>query len=102
MAALESKDIKDLDMIFEEYQAERHPIAKETFIRSQAFGKILGKNLQAKVIRTLVKHTPPWMQRKINTKATETRSQVSFLPLVEDRGSVKPIYQLSLKDVGNS
>lgn len=44
-----------------------------------------------------MKRIPPWLQRKIVIKMTETRPQVSFLPLVEDKGTVKPIYQASLQ-----
>ncbi|KAG0073990.1 hypothetical protein BGZ93_006799, partial [Podila epicladia] len=97
IASLESKDIKDLKLIFKEYHAERYPVAIVTSIRSQAFGKILGKNLKAKIIRNVVKYMPSWVNRKMIIQATESRPQVSFLPLVEDKGSVKPIYQASLQ-----
>ncbi|KAG0331845.1 hypothetical protein BG000_010558 [Podila horticola] len=97
IAALESKDMIDLNLMFKEYHAERYPIAKDTFVRSQMFNKVLGKNLQAKFTRIVMKRIPPWLQRKIVIKMTETRPQVSFLPLVEDKGTVKPIYQASLQ-----
>ncbi|KAG0019607.1 hypothetical protein BGZ81_009672 [Podila clonocystis] len=97
IATLDSKDAGDLDTIFKEYYNERYPIAKDTFVRSQMFNKVLGKNLQAKFTRIVMKRLPLWLQRRILIKATETRPQVSFLPLVEDKGTVKPIYQASLQ-----
>lgn len=43
IAALEPKDMNDLNLMFKEYHAERYPIAKDTFVRSQMFNKVLGK-----------------------------------------------------------
>lgn len=124
IATLESKAVGELDTIFKEYYSERYPIAKDTFARSQMFNKVLGKvnysitsnksdacyiilqptshlfpqkqNIQAWLTRIVMRRIPSWLRRKILIKATETRPQVSFLPLVKDKGSVKPVYQASL------
>ncbi|KAG0035933.1 hypothetical protein BGZ82_004917 [Podila clonocystis] len=97
IATLESRSVGDLDLIFKEYHAERYPVAKKTFARSQTLATILGKSFQARVTRAALKHIPMWLQRKLLMRATETRPQVWFLPLVEDKGSVKPAYQASLQ-----
>ncbi|KAG0019609.1 hypothetical protein BGZ81_009674 [Podila clonocystis] len=46
IATLESRSVGDLDLIFKEYHAERHPVAKKTYARSQALATILGKGHQ--------------------------------------------------------
>ncbi|KAF9394277.1 hypothetical protein CPC16_011823 [Podila verticillata] len=97
IATLESKSVNDLDVVFKEYYAERYPVAKETFIRSRILSQILGNNIQAKIIRTVLKYMPSWFRSRMLTKLSETRPQVSFLPLVKDKGSTTPVHQASLQ-----
>jgi len=40
---------------------------------------------------------PRWLMKRIIVKMVAARPQLSFLPLVEDTGSTKPIYQPSLE-----
>lgn len=47
--------------------------------------------------RLLFKHMPPWLMRQVIIKACRARPQVSFLPLVQDLGTVKPANQPSLE-----
>ncbi|KAF9382770.1 hypothetical protein CPB97_006942 [Podila verticillata] len=96
IATLESKAVGELDTIFKQYCSERYPIAVDTFARSQMFNKVLGNNLQARRTRIIMRRISSWLRRKIVIKATESRRRVSFLPLVEDKGSVKHVYHAIL------
>lgn len=43
ISTLRLPSVSDLEDVFKEYRAERHPVAKEAFERSQLFTKNLGK-----------------------------------------------------------
>lgn len=40
---LQSPSLSDIDAVFNEYRAERYPVAKAAFKTSQMFGRNLGK-----------------------------------------------------------
>lgn len=48
------------------------------------------------IARFASKNMPVWLHRIAIAKMAANRPQVAFLPLVEDKGSVKPIPQPSL------
>lgn len=48
------------------------------------------------LIRSLFRRMPRWLVKKLLFKMGCVRPQVSFLPLVADMGSIKPIEQPSL------
>lgn len=48
------------------------------------------------LIRSLFRRMPRWLVKKLLFKMGCVRPQVSFLPLVQDRGSIKPMDQPSL------
>ncbi|KAG0079816.1 hypothetical protein BGZ93_008401 [Podila epicladia] len=93
---LESKSLSDLDTIFKEYYAERYPAAKASFKTSQVFSKMLVKNFTGMVTKTVFRRLPVWLWRRVVIKMSAARVQASFLPLVEDKGQVKPLPQPSL------
>ncbi|KAG0035784.1 hypothetical protein BGZ82_005122, partial [Podila clonocystis] len=96
ICSLESSSLPDLAYIFEEYRKERMPRIKEAFVVSRILRDVGGKTLFATVIRILFKWMPKWAWRKLLIKGTTVRSQVFFLPPVEDLGEVPPTYQTSL------
>ncbi|KAG0325451.1 hypothetical protein BG004_003213 [Podila humilis] len=96
ICSLETPSVKELERIFEEYRKERLPRIKEAFIVSRMLRDVGGKTYYAAFIRALFKWMPRWAWRQVIIKGTAVRSQVSFLPLVEDVGEVSPIYQTSL------
>ncbi|KAG0021950.1 hypothetical protein BGZ81_008729, partial [Podila clonocystis] len=96
ICTLKSKDYSELGPIFKEYKAERYPIAKEAFAVSQQLRNIGGKNLVSKTTRQIFLHMPKWLWRLAMSKGARNRPQVSFLPQVEDNGTVKAGYQPSL------
>ncbi|KAG0349975.1 hypothetical protein BG005_010494 [Podila minutissima] len=87
----------DLKKIFKQYKAERYPAAKEAFESSQLFTKTLGKGMLSVFVRSLMKRLPLWLWRRMLYKSVGPRPQASFLPPVEDNGSLKPFYQHSLQ-----
>ncbi|KAF9331493.1 hypothetical protein BG006_005638, partial [Podila minutissima] len=68
----------------------------EAFETSQMFTKMAGKTMMAVVVRASMKRVPSWLWRRLLIKMSQARPQCSFLPLVEDKGEVKPLHQPSL------
>jgi len=48
------------------------------------------------IVRAVMKRFPDWLWRQLKISMNRSRPQVSFLPLVEDKGSVKLLHQPSL------
>ncbi|KAG0349977.1 hypothetical protein BG005_010496 [Podila minutissima] len=97
ISTLRLPSVSDLEDVFKEYRAERHPVAKEAFERSQLFTKNLGKNMLSLFVRACMKRLPAWLWRKLVIKnIIAARPQASFLPLVNDTAKVKPQPQPSL------
>ncbi|KAF9418487.1 hypothetical protein BGZ94_009689 [Podila epigama] len=64
--------------------------------------QLLGMSWFNTFLRFALKHTPTWLWLKTLGRMYGYRPQVSFLPLVKDRGSVKPLPQPSLTSVQTS
>ncbi|KFH66063.1 hypothetical protein MVEG_08164 [Podila verticillata NRRL 6337] len=97
ISTLRLPTVPQLEHVFKEYRAERYPVAKEAFERSQLFTKNLGKNMLSLVVRACMKRLPAWLWRKLVIKnIIASRPQASFLPLVHDSAKVKPLPQPSL------
>ncbi|KAF9025679.1 hypothetical protein BGZ52_008853 [Haplosporangium bisporale] len=96
MSTLRLAGPKEVDDIFKEYRAERYPVAKANFKTSQLFIRNMGKNMLASLVRGLMKRIPHWIWKRIVMQYITARPQASFLPLEEDRCTVKPLYQRSL------
>ncbi|KAG0256406.1 hypothetical protein BG011_004572 [Mortierella polycephala] len=94
---LSSTKLNDIEKVFKEYKAERFVTAKATFHNGHTMAKIVGNNVQARFIRTFFRNIPSWLWKIIMKKMSESRLQVSFLPLVKDQGSIEPIDQPSLR-----
>ncbi|KAF9214463.1 hypothetical protein BGZ59_003640 [Podila verticillata] len=97
IATLHKPKLEDIEAIFAEYQAERLPIAREAVATTKFFKSMGGKSITASLSKSLFRNLPQWLLRLVVTKMVAARPQVSFLPLVEDKGSKKPIYQPSLE-----
>ncbi|KAF8977442.1 hypothetical protein BGZ52_007048, partial [Haplosporangium bisporale] len=97
ICSLQSTSLPTLARVFEEYHAERHPIAKRNLLNSQVLSALGGKSFMSMVFRALFKRMPKWIWNRIFlTTMAKARPQLSFLPLVKDTGSVRPLYQPSL------
>ncbi|KAF9374045.1 hypothetical protein CPC16_001521, partial [Podila verticillata] len=96
ISSLEGTTLEHIQAIFKEYYAERFPIAKETFATSQMLSKIPGKGFVSRVTKGIFKRMPAWMWHMMIVRLAAARPQVSFLPLVEDKGTKKVQPQPSL------
>ncbi|KAF9320555.1 hypothetical protein BG003_005738 [Podila horticola] len=96
ICALEPKKMEGIEKVFKEYYDERYPNAKEVFKNSQMFRNVVGKNMTARLLRAMTKRVPAWAWRRLMIKMVKDRPTVSFLPLVEDKGTVPPFHQASL------
>lgn len=47
-------------------------------------------------MRFVAKHIAAWAMRKVELRVFSNRPSVAFLPLQEDKGSVRPVFQPSL------
>ncbi|KAF9406928.1 hypothetical protein BGZ94_002892 [Podila epigama] len=101
---LRSPTVRELENVFKEYRTERYPIVKAAFSTSQMFRRNFGKigfvvdNFSSVMTREFMKRMPMWLYKLISKKICALRYQVSFLPLVEDKGKVKLRYQASLQE----
>ncbi|KAG0090463.1 hypothetical protein BGZ93_007368 [Podila epicladia] len=96
ICALQSKKASEIEDSFKEYHAERYPLVKQSYETSKMFNHIAGKSFASMVVRAVFKKLPRFLWRKILIKRCSVRPQLSFLPLVEDKGTAPPIYQASL------
>ncbi|KAG0326278.1 hypothetical protein BG000_001480 [Podila horticola] len=88
ICALEPKKMEGIE--------KRYPNAKEAFKTSQMFRNVVGKNMTARLLRAMTKRVPAWAWRRLMIMMVKDRPTVSFLPLVEDKGTVPPLHQASL------
>ncbi|KAF9321207.1 hypothetical protein BG003_003031 [Podila horticola] len=96
IVSLESPSMVDVNNVFKEYQAERYPIAKEEFEQSQVFTNVLGKGIRSAITRSVLRWLPESVWDGLITKMVLVRPQVSFLPLIEENGTVELAPQPSL------
>ncbi|KAF9391886.1 hypothetical protein CPC16_003799 [Podila verticillata] len=96
IVSLESPSMVDVENAFKEYHAERFPIAKDEFDTSQGFTDILGKGYRSTLTRFVLGWLPASVFRKIIIKMSLVRPQASFLPLIEDKGTLEKVPQPSL------
>ncbi|KAF9428634.1 hypothetical protein BGZ94_001657 [Podila epigama] len=97
ICSLKTTSQASLDGIFEEYYAERYPALEDAFRTTQVFKSIGGNTWTSTMARAVFKYMPDWLLKKTIVKGCMARPQVSFLPLVKDRGSVPPGDQPSLR-----
>ncbi|KAG0055386.1 hypothetical protein BGZ83_008778 [Gryganskiella cystojenkinii] len=83
------------EKIFDEYRQERFPIIMDAYRSSRLFASCNEQSLKGFIVRYLFKNMPQWLWLILLKKMYSSRPQVSFLPRVEDKGSVPPIPQPS-------
>ncbi|KAG0041514.1 hypothetical protein BGZ83_001701, partial [Gryganskiella cystojenkinii] len=95
---LRSRDTKAVEGAFREYYEERYPAVALGCRKGQFFESLTAKSLQGTLARLIQRWTPNWLWTFFLRKkvASVFRPQVSFLPLVEDRGTVPAAPQRSL------
>ncbi|KAF9311537.1 hypothetical protein BG003_007303 [Podila horticola] len=96
ISTLRLPTVPELEEVFEEYRAERYPVAQKAFESSQVFTKALGKSALSVLVRATMKRIPIWLWKKVGAGVINARHQASFLPEVEDKARLKRLYQPSL------
>ncbi|KAF9277910.1 hypothetical protein BGZ68_008912 [Mortierella alpina] len=94
---LSSTSAEAIEMVFKEYKTERIRYAKEAQVQGSMMASVSARNLKAKVMRLLIKNMPARLNKQMQMKSAANRPQVSFLPFVQDNGSVKPAAQPSFQ-----
>ncbi|KAG0285515.1 hypothetical protein BGZ96_010254 [Linnemannia gamsii] len=85
----------EIEDAFEAYKTERLPLVLQAASSSLVFKTMTETTLKARLIRFVAKHMPQWVNTKILTRTLSNRSQVSFLPPAEDKGTIRPLHQPS-------
>ncbi|KAG0277447.1 hypothetical protein BGZ95_005930 [Linnemannia exigua] len=81
---------------FGQYRQERFASARQAHDTSERFRQLFRKRWINGIIRLMVRYIPQMVWNRIFDKVYSNRPQVAFLPLVEDRGTVKAFPQQSL------
>ncbi|KAI1314657.1 hypothetical protein EDD11_001910 [Mortierella claussenii] len=92
---MKTNSIDDITKAFKRYSHERIPIAKAAVTGSRSFGKLL--NVQGKVTDFIRKisfsRVPNWVLRMATDRLHLYRPQLTYLPMVPDRGVAKAYKQ---------
>ncbi|KAF8949811.1 hypothetical protein BGZ46_004929, partial [Entomortierella lignicola] len=94
LTTIESKAVENA---LKAYKDERYPIAKTAAQASASMANIIKQGYIGRCVRFLLNHAPNWLWLAIRSSSFRNRPQISFLPLAEDRCTVKPMYQPSLE-----
>ncbi|KAF9099989.1 hypothetical protein BGX29_006845, partial [Mortierella sp. GBA35] len=93
---LETNTISGLEVIFKEYAEERLPPAKAALVESRNMANIYARTFKAAMARFMSKNMPDFVWKSKLAKNAADRAQVAFLPLIQDSGTVPPLFQPSL------
>ncbi|KAF9354931.1 hypothetical protein BGX34_010753 [Mortierella sp. NVP85] len=88
-------DSHGVDDAFKEYYRQRYPHAEVQFARSNAMSKMLsGQTWMERVVRNvMLNYMPNWVHQLSFNKTFEYRPQIAWLPLAENRGTVRLLPQ---------
>ncbi|KAG0197696.1 hypothetical protein BGX28_008796 [Mortierella sp. GBA30] len=88
---MKSNSIDDITKAFKRYSNERMPIARGAVTGSRSMGRLL--SVQGKLLDIFRKisfsHAPTWILRLATDKLHLHRPQLTYLPMVPDRGTAK-------------
>ncbi|KAG0299767.1 hypothetical protein BGZ98_009772 [Dissophora globulifera] len=87
----------DIEQALTAYREERFPLAKDAVAVSSSLISLVKQNMMGILMRQFMKHVPRSVWYRMRAKIAGYRPQISFLPLVEDKGTDPPRPQLSLE-----
>ncbi|KAG0034493.1 hypothetical protein BGZ81_004525 [Podila clonocystis] len=96
IVSLESPSMVDVTNAFREYHSERFPIAKDEYDATQEFTNVVGKDYRSILTRFALGWLPASVFRQVFVKMSLVRPQASFLPLIEEKGTLELAPQPSL------
>ncbi|KAG0342197.1 hypothetical protein BG000_006331 [Podila horticola] len=88
--------LDDVKAVFQAYKEERYPLIVQSYATSKQLSKTLSNKFVNQLTRKMLNHIPQWLWFKVLDKMMEYRPQCTFLPLIANRGTVKPARQASL------
>jgi len=91
---LQGTSTSDFERMFRTYYQQRSGPARTAVIGSRLFGYFMvSKRFLARWMRSIALNLMPhWMTRTITDMVMRNRPQLSFLPVIEDRGVIKAWY----------
>ncbi|KAF9338490.1 hypothetical protein BGZ91_008710 [Linnemannia elongata] len=93
---LETNTIAGLDAIFKEYVDERLPPARAALIHARNMANMYSRTFKASMARFVSRNMPDFLWKTKLAKSAADRAQAAFLPLIQDSGTVPPLFQPSL------
>ncbi|KAF9425974.1 hypothetical protein BGZ94_007066, partial [Podila epigama] len=96
ISSAKTKEVKELESLFKAYRAERRPLAQESYNMSRTLSKTIEKTVAGALVRFSMAHMPAWLNKMAMAKLIVNRPQLCFLPMSEDKGTVKALRQPSL------
>lgn len=97
LSTLKTNDCRTITSLFQQYQDERTPMAKDAVAASAAMAKLCGKTWINFAYRKFLNNMPRWLWNLMRQKQRCYRPQISFLPPANDQGYRRPSYQRSLQ-----
>ncbi|KAF9346624.1 hypothetical protein BGX26_001866 [Mortierella sp. AD094] len=94
---LTSVEFEDVEKVLKAYRDERYPHGKEGVKASAIMFNIIKQNFMGRLVRAILRHIPVWLWFTIRAKSVQSRPQISFLPLAEDKCEIKATHQPSLE-----
>ncbi|KAG0066536.1 hypothetical protein BGZ89_007181 [Linnemannia elongata] len=84
--------VKDIKKAFQAFREERYAAAQVANNLSKSMCRFYGKttDIGALITRFIAKNMPLWMWGYVMVAMVRNRPQASFLPFVQDHGTVKP------------
>ncbi|KAI1306539.1 hypothetical protein EDD11_004727 [Mortierella claussenii] len=92
----ENPTTDEISKAFKHYRNERYPLAKTAYDTSHRLANVVGQSWYNNLLRAVMKYLPKSVFTKSLTVMYSYRPQVSFLPPVEDKGTIPPAPQPSL------
>ncbi|KAF9921576.1 hypothetical protein FBU30_008368 [Linnemannia zychae] len=95
--AMPNSTSDEITRIFQEYQAERLPIAIAASKASEAFKKFSQRTLLGLITRFIAAHMPSWLWKRIIAKLVYERPQLGFVEPIPLMGTIPPAVSPSTK-----
>ncbi|ORZ28034.1 hypothetical protein BCR41DRAFT_346428 [Lobosporangium transversale] len=83
---LTTNDSQDIERILNAYRNERYPHSRASVNKSASMAVVVRNSFAGSVVRWWLNHIPRWLWHILRAENGNCRPQISFLPLVEDRG----------------
>ncbi|KAG0225953.1 hypothetical protein BGX31_007454 [Mortierella sp. GBA43] len=85
--------IQDISRVFDDFRESRYPMAQQSYETSYQMSHLNEQSWISNFIRRVMNNLPKWIWYRLLDRMYEYRPQVSFLPLVQDRGDIPPLPQ---------